>query len=200
MVGTTFGASECSQSLAKADPPPLAPLRCASSGEAAPSQGGEPIVGTTFGAYRVLAKLGEGGMGEVYRARDTRLGRDVALKVLPDSFAADRERIARFEREAQILAALSHANIAVIHGREISGPTRVLVMQLVEGEALEARLRRGPLPLDEAIAIARQIGAFGLMGGRLPGSRRERGRESQSPDAERQSPTASVSIRRPMRR
>src|SRR3954468_22073888 len=114
--------------------------------------------GTRIGHYDVLAKLGEGGMGEVYRARDTRLGRDVAVKVLSDSFAADPERIARFEREAQILAALSHPNIATIHGLEISGPTRVLVMELVEGESLEARLRRGPLPLDEALAIARQVG------------------------------------------
>src|SRR3954471_1839310 len=113
---------------------------------------------TRIGQYEIQSPLGAGGMGEVYRARDTRLGRDVALKVLPDSFAADPERIARFEREAQMLAALSHANIAAIHGLEISGPTRVLVMQLVEGESLEARLRRGPLPLDEAIAIARQIG------------------------------------------
>ena len=113
--------------------------------------------GARIGHYEVLAKLGEGGMGEVYRARDTRLARDVALKVLPDSFAADPERIARFEREAQILAALSHANIAAIHGLEISGPTRVLVMQLVDGESLDARIRRGSLPVDEAIAIAPRL-------------------------------------------
>jgi serine/threonine-protein kinase len=115
-------------------------------------------VGARIGHYEIHSALGAGGMGEVYRARDTRLGRDVALKVLPDSFAADPERIGRFEREAQILAALSHPNIAAIHGLEISGPTRVLVMELVAGESLEARLRGGPLPLDEALAIARHIG------------------------------------------
>ena len=114
--------------------------------------------GTRIGHYEIHTALGAGGMGEVYRARDMRLGRDVALKVLPDSVAADPDRIARFEREAQILAALSHANIAAIHGLEISGPTRVLVMELVSGESLETRLRRGALPLDDALAIALQVG------------------------------------------
>ena len=114
--------------------------------------------GMRIAHYEIQSTLGAGGMGEVYRARDTRLGRDVALKVLPDSFAADPERIARFEREAQILAALSHAHIAAIYGLEIADPRRVLVMELVEGESLEARLRRGPLPLDDALAIARPIG------------------------------------------
>jgi len=114
--------------------------------------------GTRIGHYEIQSPLGAGGMGEVYRARDTRLGRDIALKVLPDSFAADPERIARFEREAQILAALSHPHIAAIYGLEISGLTRVLVMELVAGESLEARVRRGPLPLEEVLAIARQVG------------------------------------------
>jgi serine/threonine-protein kinase len=114
--------------------------------------------GGAIGPYEILSRLGAGGMGEVYRARDSRLGREVALKVLPDSLAADAERVARFEREAQILAALSHANIAGIYGLEVSGPTRVLVIELVDGESLEARLRRGPVPLDDAVAIARQIG------------------------------------------
>ena len=89
-------------------------------------------VGTTLGSYEVVSALGAGGMGEVYRARDATLGREVALKVLPPSFIEDPERVARFQREAQILAALSHTNIAAIDGLEISGPTRVLVMQLVD--------------------------------------------------------------------
>src|SRR6187401_1612750 len=93
--------------------------------------------GTKLGPYEIVVRLGAGGMGEVYRARDSRLGREVALKVLPDSLAADAERVARFEREAQILAALSHANIAGIYGLEVSGPTRVLVIELVDGESLE---------------------------------------------------------------
>ena len=89
--------------------------------------------GTHVGHYEIHSALGAGGMGDVYRARDTRLGRDVALKVLPDSFAADPERIARFEREAQILAELSHSHIAAIHGLEISGPTRLLMPSLLSG-------------------------------------------------------------------
>jgi serine/threonine-protein kinase len=111
-----------------------------------------------IGAYEVLSKLGEGGMGEVYRARDSRLARDVALKILPDTFAGDPERIARFQREAQMLAALSHPNIAAIFGMEQSGASTVLVMELVEGESLDQLLERGPLPFDEAVAIAMQIG------------------------------------------
>src|SRR5688500_10136786 len=92
--------------------------------------------GTRLGAYEVLAPLGEGGMGEVYRARDTKLNRDVALKILPDAFAADPDRLARFTREAQTLAALNHPNIAQIHGFEDSGPVHALVMELVEGRDL----------------------------------------------------------------
>jgi Tol biopolymer transport system component len=107
--------------------------------------------------YEIVSSLGAGGMGEVYRARDTRLGRDVALKVLPDAFAADPERRARFSREAQMLAALNHPNIAQLHGLEESGPVSALVMELVDGEDLAARLRRGPVPYDEAIAIGRQM-------------------------------------------
>ena len=114
-------------------------------------------VGTRLGAYEVIAKLGEGGMGEVYRARDTRLNRDVAIKVVPDLFAGDSDRVARFTREAQTLALLNHPNIAHIHGLEESQDVRALVMELVEGEDLSQRLVRGAMPLDEALPVARQI-------------------------------------------
>ena len=97
--------------------------------------------GTRLGSYEIVAALGAGGMGEVYRARDTMLGRDVAIKVLPELFAADTERLARFQREAQLLAALNHPNIAAIYGLDDAGPTRFIVMELVEGESLDARLK-----------------------------------------------------------
>src|SRR6187431_3299661 len=96
-------------------------------------------------------------MGEVYRARDTSLNRDVALKVLPDVFASDPERLARFEREAQLLASLNHSNIAAIYGFEEADGVRALVLELVEGPTLDDRIARGALPLDEALAIATQI-------------------------------------------
>ena len=115
--------------------------------------------GTAIGPYQIQSVLGAGGMGEVYRARDARLARDVALKILPDTFAGDGDRIARFQREAQVLAALSHPNIAAVFGLEHEGPSIVLVMELVEGESLDVRLTRAPLPLDESGAIAIQIGA-----------------------------------------
>ncbi len=115
------------------------------------------MIETTIGAYRIVAKLGEGGMGEVYRARDSKLNRDVAIKVLPAAFATDIERLARFTREAQSLAALNHPNIATIYGVEESGAVRALVMELVEGEDLSRLIARGPLALDEALPIARQI-------------------------------------------
>jgi serine/threonine-protein kinase len=115
------------------------------------------MIGTTLGPYHIVAKLGEGGMGEVYRARDTRLNRDVALKVLPQLFAADPDRLARFKREAQLLASLNHPNIAAIHGFEDSGGTHALVLELVEGPTLADRIAQGPVPLDEALPIARQI-------------------------------------------
>jgi serine/threonine-protein kinase len=107
--------------------------------------------------YEITAKIGEGGMGVVYRARDTRLHREVALKVLPDLFASDPERLARFEREAQTLAGLNHPNIAHVHGLEEASGVRALVMEYVDGEDLRERLERGAIPLDEALAIARQI-------------------------------------------
>ena len=113
--------------------------------------------GTRLGVYDVLAAIGEGGMGQVWRARDTTLNRDVALKVLPDSFAHDPERLARFTREAQTLASLNHPHIAAIYGLEESGGVRALVMELVEGEDLSQRIARGAIPIDEALPIATQI-------------------------------------------
>jgi eukaryotic-like serine/threonine-protein kinase len=110
-----------------------------------------------LGPYQITALLGEGGMGQVYRARDTKLNRDVALKVLPDSFATDPDRLARFQREAQVLASLNHPNIAHIHGLEDSGGIRALVMELVEGEDLAQRLTGRAIPIDEALPIAKQI-------------------------------------------
>ena len=120
--------------------------------------------GAHLGPYEILAAIGAGGMGEVYRARDTKLDRDVAIKILPESVAADPERIARFEREAKTLAALNHPHIAHIHGLEVANPStgsghvgRALVMELVEGPTLADRIASGPLPLDEALPIAKQI-------------------------------------------
>jgi Tol biopolymer transport system component len=113
--------------------------------------------GSRIGVYEILSALGAGGMGEVYRARDTKLGRDVALKIVPDILASEPEYLARFEREARTLASLNHPHIAHLHGFEDSGPTRALVMELVEGEDLARRIARGPIPLDEALAIAKQI-------------------------------------------
>ncbi len=113
--------------------------------------------GTRLGPYEILSPLGAGGMGEVYRARDTKLGREVAIKVLPELFAADPERLARFSREAQVLASLNHPNIAHIHGLEDSGGTFALVLELVEGETLAERIAGGPVPVDEALGLARQI-------------------------------------------
>ena len=109
------------------------------------------------GPYEILGPIAAGGMGEVHRARDTRLHRDVAIKVLPALFASDPERLARFEREAQVLASLNHPNIAHIYGVEEAGPLRALVMELVEGPDLAERLGRGAIPLSDAIPIARQI-------------------------------------------
>jgi Tol biopolymer transport system component len=113
--------------------------------------------GTRLGPYEIVAPLGAGGMGEVYRAHDTKLKRDVALKVLPDSFACDPDRLARFTREAQTLASLNHPNIAHIYGLETSGGVAAIVMELVEGDDLSKRIARGAIPLDEALPIAKQI-------------------------------------------
>src|SRR5262245_25212928 len=113
--------------------------------------------GAHLGPYEILTAIGAGGMGEVYRARDTRLDRAVAIKILPESFADDPERLARFEREAKTLAALNHPNIAIIHGLEEANGVTALVMELVDGEDLAERVARGAIPLDDALHIARQI-------------------------------------------
>ena len=115
--------------------------------------------GTTLGPYSVTAQIGAGGMGEVYRARDTTLDRDVALKVLPDAFTSDPDRLARFEREAKVLASLNHPNIGHVYGLEEAegGKFRALVLELVEGPTLADRIAEGPIPIDEALPIAKQI-------------------------------------------
>ena len=113
--------------------------------------------GARRGPYEITAKIGAGGMGEVYRARDTKLDRDVALKILPEAFASDPERLARFEREAKTLAALNHPHIAHIHGLEESDGVRALVLEFVDGPTLADRIAQGPIPINEALTIARQI-------------------------------------------
>jgi len=115
------------------------------------------VVGKSLAHYRIVEKIGAGGMGEVYRASDSRLGRNVALKILPEAFAKDPERIARFQREAQVLAQLNHPNIASIYGLEKEGETFALALELVEGPTLADRIRSGPIPASEALPIARQI-------------------------------------------
>ena len=137
--------------------------RCA-KGEERPAQPYNPrelvlLPGTLFGSYEVAALIGVGGMGEVYRARDKRLDRDVAIKILTESFAHDADRLARFEREAKTLASLNHSNIATIHGFEEANGIQALVMELVEGPTLADRIAQGPVPVDEALPIARQIAA-----------------------------------------
>jgi eukaryotic-like serine/threonine-protein kinase len=115
------------------------------------------MIGQKLGQYEIESKIGAGGMGEVYQARDSRLGRSVAVKVLPEAFASDPERIARFEREAKVLAALNHPNIAILYGFEQAADTHFLVMELVDGETLAARIARGPIPAGAALEIASQI-------------------------------------------
>jgi serine/threonine protein kinase len=114
-------------------------------------------IGTCLEVYEIRGSLGAGGMGEVYRARDTRLGRDVALKILPAAFIADPDRITRFKREARLLASLNHPRISAIYGIEDAGEAPALVLELVEGETLDDRLARGPLPVSHALALAEQI-------------------------------------------
>ena len=113
--------------------------------------------GTQLGSYEILSPLGKGGMGEVWRARDQKLGREVAIKTLPEEFAKDEERLARFEREAKLLASLNHPNIATIHGLEEDNGTRFLVLELVEGDTLAERLKRGAIPVEESLTLALQI-------------------------------------------
>ena len=114
--------------------------------------------GARLGSYEVIAPIGAGGMGEVYRARDTKLGREVAIKVLPDTFAQNPERLARFKREAKLLASLNHTNIATIHGLEESGGTHYLVMEMVPGDTLAERIQHDrAVPIEEALGICTQI-------------------------------------------
>src|SRR6187431_3295314 len=115
------------------------------------------IRGSRIGGYEITTQIGEGGMGQVFRARDTKLDRDVAIKALPEAFAHDADRLARFQREAKTLASLNHPNIAAIYGLEESGGMTALVMELVEGDDLSQRLARGAIPVDESLPIARQI-------------------------------------------
>jgi serine/threonine-protein kinase len=115
------------------------------------------MIGKTLNHCQVSEKLGAGGMGAVYRARDQKLGRDVAIKVLPEEFARDADRVARFQREAKLLASLNHPNIAAIHGLEESEGTNFLVLELVEGETLSDRIKRGPIPVEESLKLALQI-------------------------------------------
>jgi serine/threonine protein kinase len=136
--------------------------------------GHSALTGQRLGAYQILGALGAGGIREIYRARDTRLGREVAIKLLPRAFTADRNRLARLEREARVLASLNHPHIAAIYGREdapeAGAPIRALVLELVEGETLADRIALGPLPVNEALAIARQI-AVALEAAHAKGSR-----------------------------
>jgi serine/threonine protein kinase len=115
------------------------------------------MIGTKLEHYEITAHLGSGGMGDVYQATDTKLGRSVAVKLLPETFARDADRLARFQREARVLASLNHPNIAAIYGLEQSTTQNFLVMELVRGETLAERIKRGPIPVDESLGIARQI-------------------------------------------
>src|SRR5262249_36010487 len=115
------------------------------------------MIGTKLAHYDITSHLGSGGMGEVYQATDSKLGRSVAIKLLPEAFTHDTERAARFEREARVLASLNHPNIAGIFGLEESGDRKFLVMELAGGETLAERIKRGPIPLDESLEIAKQI-------------------------------------------
>src|SRR5215813_592668 len=115
------------------------------------------MIGTKLGHYEITTHLGSGGMGDVYQATDTKLGRSVAIKFLPEAFSHDTERVARFQREARVLASLNHTNIAAIHGVEEIDSRHFLVMELVPGETLADRIKRGAIPIEEALTIAKQI-------------------------------------------
>ncbi|MDP9324389.1 MAG: serine/threonine protein kinase, partial [Acidobacteriota bacterium] len=113
--------------------------------------------GSRLGSFEIITPIGAGGMGEVYRAYDSKLKRDVAIKILPEAFASEPDRISRFEREAELLASLNHSNIATVHDFQQDGERHFLVMELVEGDTLADRLARGALAIDEALEIAGQI-------------------------------------------
>ena len=115
------------------------------------------MIGKTLGSFQIHTLLGRGGMGEVYQAKDQKLGRDVAIKILPEEFAKDVERVARFHREAKLLASLNHPNIAAIHGLEEAEGTHFLVLELVEGDTLADRVKRGAIPVEESLKLALQI-------------------------------------------
>ena len=115
------------------------------------------MIGKTLGHYQITGQLGKGGMGEVFQAKDQVLGRDVAIKVLPGEFAKDPDRLARFQREAKLLASLNHPNIAAIYGLETSAQTNFLVLEPVEGETLAERIKAGPIPVEESLKLAFQI-------------------------------------------
>lgn len=114
-------------------------------------------IGTRLGSHEIIALLGKGGMGEVYRARDLKLKREVAIKILPEEVSRDADRVSRFQREAEVLASLNHPNIAAIHDLAEANGSRYLVLELVEGEMLADRIARGAIPIDEALPIAIQI-------------------------------------------
>src|SRR5262249_47821978 len=114
-------------------------------------------IGQQLGSYEITALLGKGGMGEVYRGRDAKLKREVAIKILPDEFSSDPARVGRFQLEAEVLASLNHPNIAAIYDLQEVAETRLLVLELVEGETLADRIGRGPVPVEEALAIAKNI-------------------------------------------
>src|SRR5215471_12197082 len=114
-------------------------------------------IGQQLGSLEITALLGKGGMGEVYRARDTKLKRDVAIKTIPDEFSYDADRLSRFQREAEVLASLNHPNIAAIYDLQESDAGRFLVLELVEGETLAERIQRGPIPVEETLSIAKSI-------------------------------------------
>ncbi len=115
------------------------------------------MIGKTLSHYKVIEKIGQGGMGEVYRAEDTNLSREVAIKVLPEQFTQDPQRLARFEREAKLLASLNHPNIAAIHSFEHSDDIHFLVLELVPGETLAEKVAKGPVPVEEVLEVCRQI-------------------------------------------
>jgi serine/threonine protein kinase len=137
--------------------PAQAQNESSSGGGALGQKQDQPLAGRRLGPYEILSLLGRGGMGDVYRARDTRLDRQVAIKVLPEAFTGDPVRLARFEREAKLLASLNHPNIAAIYGLEEADGKLFLVLELVEGETLAEWLSRGPLPMEMALGVCRQI-------------------------------------------